>query len=161
MHSSPLKRAPYPTTGSLRLCVVFHRSSHVRLSYQVCFSCRSTTLLVARGGAARHFPPPGPFISGTRFSSYDSANKQFESFGPSSKHAELGPEAFGIIVFRFVGTVPDILGLVWRRFRPNSGSESKIPSRILKYFRGPFSSAEICAFGLFLALAAAPICCTP
>ncbi len=43
---------------------------------------------------------------------------------------------------RFVGTVPDILGLVWPRFRLKSGSESKIPSRILQHFRGPLSSAE-------------------
>ena len=43
---------------------------------------------------------------------------------------------------RFVGTVPDILGLVWPSFRPKSGSKSKIPGRILKCFRGLFSSAE-------------------
>jgi hypothetical protein len=30
-------------------------------------------------------------------------------------------------VCRSVGTVPYILGLVWRRFRPKSGSKSKIP----------------------------------
>ncbi len=36
---------------------------------------------------------------------------------------------------RFVGTVPDISGLVWPSFRPNSG-------RTLKVFRSPFSSAE-------------------
>ena len=48
------------------------------------------------------------------------------------KHAEIGPESFGIVVCRFVGTVPDILGLVWPSFRPKSGSKSKISGRILK-----------------------------
>ncbi len=43
---------------------------------------------------------------------------------------------------RFVGTVPDIVGLVWPSFRPKSGSKSQISGRILKSFRGPFSSAE-------------------
>ncbi len=35
------------------------------------------------------------------------------------------------------------LGLVWPSFRPTPGSKSMIPGRILKSFRGPFSSAEI------------------
>ncbi len=39
-------------------------------------------------------------------------------------------------------TVPHILCKVWPSFRPNPGSESKIPARILKSFRGPFSEAE-------------------
>ena len=43
---------------------------------------------------------------------------------------------------RFVGTVPDILGLVWPSFRPKSGSKSKISGRIPKHFRGPFRSAD-------------------
>ncbi len=43
---------------------------------------------------------------------------------------------------RFVGTVPDNSGLVFPSFRPKSGSKSKIPGRILKSCRGPFSSAE-------------------
>ena len=60
---------------------------------------------------------------------------QFKSFGSSSKHAEIGPESFGIVVCRFVGTVPDILGLVWPSFRPKSGSKSKISGRILNNFR--------------------------
>ncbi len=54
----------------------------------------------------------------------------------------MGPEVFGIVVCRSVGAVPDILGLVWRSFRPKSGSESKISGRILKISRGLFSSAE-------------------
>ncbi len=62
----------------------------------------------------------------------------------SSKHAEIGQSSFGIFVCRSVGTVPGILGLVWPSFRPNSGSKSKISDRILKRFRGPFSSAEQC-----------------
>ena len=60
---------------------------------------------------------------------------QFKSFGSSSKRAEIGPESFGIVVCRFVGTVPDILGLVWPSFRPKSGSKSKISGRILNNFR--------------------------
>ncbi len=55
------------------------------------------------------------------------------------------PESFGIVVCRFVGTGPDILGLVWPSFRPESGSKSKIPGRILQSSRGPLSSAESCA----------------
>ncbi len=39
------------------------------------------------------------------------AISQFKSFG-SSKHAEIFTESFGIVVCRFVGTLPDILGLV-------------------------------------------------
>ncbi len=31
----------------------------------------------------------------------------------------------------FVGTVPDILGLVWPSFRPKAGPKSKMSSRIL------------------------------
>jgi hypothetical protein len=54
----------------------------------------------------------------------------------------IGPESFGLVVRRSVGTVPDILGLVWPSFRPKSGSKSKISGRILKSVRGPFSSAE-------------------
>ncbi len=46
----------------------------------------------------------------------------------------MGPESFGIVVCRFVGTVPDILGLVWPSLRPKSGSKSKISGRILKVF---------------------------
>ncbi len=34
------------------------------------------------------------------------------SFGSSSKQAEIGPASFGIVVCRFVGTVPDIWGLL-------------------------------------------------
>jgi hypothetical protein len=67
---------------------------------------------------------------------------QFKSFGSLSKHTEIGPELFGIVVCRFVGTVPDVLGLVWPSFRPKSGSRSKISGRILNIYRGPFSSAE-------------------
>ncbi len=44
---------------------------------------------------------------------------------------------------RFVATVPDILGLVWPSFCPNSGSKSQISGRILKSFRALFSSAEL------------------
>ncbi len=65
-----------------------------------------------------------------------------ESFGLSSKHAEIGSESFGVVVGMFVGTVPDILGLVWPIFRPNSDPKSKISIRIFKSFWGHFSSAE-------------------
>ncbi len=50
------------------------------------------------------------------------------------KHAEIGPESFGIVVCRSVCTVPGILGLVWPSVRPKSGSKTKIS--------GPVSSAE-------------------
>jgi hypothetical protein len=63
-----------------------------------------------------------------------------QSFGSSSKHAEIGSESFGIFVCRFVGTVPDILALVWPSFRPKAGSKWKISGRILKNSRGPFGS---------------------
>jgi hypothetical protein len=63
--------------------------------------------------------------------SLGSAISQFRSFGSSSKHAEIGTESLGIVVGRFVGIVPDILGLVWPSFRPNYGSKSKIAGRIL------------------------------
>ncbi len=66
------------------------------------------------------------------------AISQFKSFGSSSKHDDIGPESFGIGVRRFVGTVPNILGLVWPSFRPNSDSKSKIPGRILKQKSGAF-----------------------
>ncbi len=64
------------------------------------------------------------------------------SFGPSSEHAEIGPESFGIVVCRSVGSVPCILGLVWRRFRLKSISKSKISGRILKNCPSSFSAAE-------------------
>ena len=38
--------------------------------------------------------------------------------------------------------------MVWPSFRPNSGSKSKVSGRILKSFRGPFSSAEVSAAAL-------------
>jgi hypothetical protein len=41
----------------------------------------------------------------------DTGISQFENFGSSSKHTDIGPESFGIDVRRFVGTVPDSLGL--------------------------------------------------
>jgi hypothetical protein len=69
-----------------------------------------------------------------------------KSFGSSSKRAETGPKAFGIIVRRFVRTVPSTLGLVWPHVRPRSGSKSNIPGRILKSVRGPFISAEEAPF---------------
>jgi hypothetical protein len=65
-------------------------------------------------------------------------NEVSKSFGSSSKHAEIEADSFGIVVCRFVGTVPDILGLLWPKFRPKSGSNSKISGRILKTCRGPF-----------------------
>jgi hypothetical protein len=61
----------------------------------------------------------------------DTGISQFKSFGSSSKRAESGPEAFGLVVCRFVGTVPGILGLGWPRFRPNAGSKSTMSGRIL------------------------------
>ncbi len=83
------------------------------------------------------------------------AISHFTNFGSSSKQTEIGPESFGIVVCRFVGTGPDILGLVWPNFRPESGVKSRTYGRILKSCRGPCSSAEninqilIYAFGRF------------
>ena len=62
---------------------------------------------------------------------------------PEMLVVQVDPESFGIVGCRFVDTLPGILGLVCLRFRPNSGSKSKIPGRILKSFRDPFSSADI------------------
>ncbi len=70
------------------------------------------------------------------------AISQFKSFASSSKHDEIGPESFGIFACRFVGTVPDILGLFWPSFRFKPGSKSKMSGRVFQTFRGPFSSAE-------------------
>ncbi len=36
------------------------------------------------------------------------AISQFERLGSSSEHAEIGPESFGIVVCRSVGTVPGV-----------------------------------------------------
>ncbi len=74
---------------------------------------------------------------------FGSAISQFKGFGSSSKHAEIGPESFGIVLCRSVGNVPGILHLVWPRFRHDSGSKSKISRRILQSCRGSFSSAEV------------------
>ncbi len=71
----------------------------------------------------------------------DSA-EQSHIFKVLPRRAEIGPESFGIVVCRSVGTVPDIWGLAWPSFRPKSGSKSKIYGRILTSFRGPCSSAE-------------------
>ncbi len=45
------------------------------------------------------------------------------SFGSSSKHAEIGPESFGIVVCRSAGTVRGNVGLVWPSFGSKSGPE--------------------------------------
>ncbi len=58
------------------------------------------------------------------------------------RHAEIEPESLEIVVCRSVGIVPSILGLVWLRVRPKSGSKSKMSGGIFKDFRGPSSSAE-------------------
>ncbi len=50
------------------------------------------------------------------------------------KHVEIGPEPFGIVVCRSVGTVSGILGLVLLPVRPKSSSKSKNSGRILKVF---------------------------
>ncbi len=44
---------------------------------------------------------------------------------------------------RFVAAVPDILGLVWLRFRPKSESKSKISGRVLTSFRGTFAQPSL------------------
>ncbi len=69
-------------------------------------------------------------------------SRNLKCFGSPSEHAEIGPEPFGIVVRRLVGTVLDIFCLVWRRFKPTSGLKSNIPGRMFKNVRGPFKSAE-------------------
>ncbi len=80
--------------------------------------------------------PPGGLGEGPDFYS------QLKSFGSSSKDSEIGPESCGILVCRFVGTVPCILGLALRSYRPKSDSKSKISGRILKSFRALSAEAE-------------------
>ncbi len=63
-------------------------------------------------------------------------SRSLQSFGSSSKHAEIGTGSLGIVVCRSVGTVQCMFGLVWHRFRPKSGSKSNISGRILKSCRG-------------------------
>ncbi len=46
------------------------------------------------------------------------------------ERAAIGAESFGIVVCRVVGTVSDILGLVWHSFRPTSGLKSQTSGRI-------------------------------
>jgi hypothetical protein len=82
-------------------------------------------------------PKPYEFRGPRGFYFANTGIAQFQSFGSSSKHADIGPESFGIVVGRFVGTVPDILGVVWPSFRSKSGSKSKIPGRIRKSFPVP------------------------
>jgi hypothetical protein len=84
---------------------------------------------------------PYEFIGSGGFYFAKAGISQFESFGSSSKHAEIGPESFGIFVRRFVGTVPDLLGLAWPALGPHP--VSKISGRILKKFGDPFSPAEM------------------
>ncbi len=64
----------------------------------------------------------------------DTGISQFKSFGSSSKHAESGPESFGIGWCRFVGTAPGILGLVSSGLGADLGSKSTIPGRIHSSF---------------------------
>ena len=75
----------------------------------------------SRGGSCQKEFPPNPGQGGSR---------QYKSFGSSLKHAEIGPESFGIVVCRLVGIVQDILGWVWPSFRSKSGSKSLISGRI-------------------------------
>jgi hypothetical protein len=53
------------------------------------------------------------------------------------------PIKFEVVVCRFVGTVPDILGWDWPNFRPQSGSKSKISSRILHSSRSGASTSGL------------------
>ncbi len=52
-----------------------------------------------------------------------------------SDRSRIGPESFGIVVCRFVGTVPGIWGLVLLPFRPIAVPKSKTAGRILKIVR--------------------------
>ncbi len=85
-------------------------------------------------------PRPYKFIGfGDSYDPIDSAEiyRSLDMFGSSSEHAEIGPGSFELVVCRFVGTVPDIVGLVWPSFRRKSGSKSKIVGRILQTCQGP------------------------
>ncbi len=82
-------------------------------------------------GASQEHPLPKPYVVILCLRRRLNSAEHFKSFGSSAKHAEIGPESFGIVVHRSVGTEPDILGLVWLSFRPTSGSKSKISGRIL------------------------------
>ncbi len=42
------------------------------------------------------------------------------------------PESIGIVMRRFVGTVPDMLGLVWPSFRPHPARNRRFPAGCLK-----------------------------
>ena len=57
---------------------------------------------------------------------------QIESFGSSSKHAEIGPESFGIVVRRRVGTAPDIFSLLCPALGPNPVRNRTFPDGSLK-----------------------------
>ncbi len=78
---------------------------------------------------------PLPPIAGTNSAEL---SHSFKVSDRRRKDAEIGPESFAIVVYRFVAPVPDFWGLVWLRFRPKSGSTSKISGRILKQFSEPF-----------------------
>ncbi len=85
----------------------------------------------------KHFPgtPPG-----------HKTKRKRKAWGGSPPLTQMGgPSLWGgqcAGLLGFVGAVPYMLGLLWPSFRPKSGSKSKISSRILLSFRGPFSSAE-------------------
>ncbi len=92
-------------------------------------------------GCTKNLPPRPilrPFRGNSEFGNHPlqrtaKAISQIQGFGSSSKHAEVGPQSFGIVVCWFGGTVPDILGMVWPSFRTESGSKSEIPGRILNW----------------------------
>jgi hypothetical protein len=58
--------------------------------------------------------------------------------------AGIGPR---FVVCQSVGTVPDVVGVLWPSFNPKSGSKSQISCRTLKSCWGLFSSAELSRLG--------------
>ena len=73
---------------------------------------------------------------------------------------EVGPESFGVVVFRLAGSVSGVLGGAWISFSPKSDWKSEISVRILKrgqalsvwpslsWMAVPLNVALICEFVL-------------
>ncbi len=124
---------------------------HARLSYRCGRNNRRTKpceVHMVWGHGCHHIwfgdsdaPKPYEFMrSATAIISHTPVS---HSFGSSPKLADIGPDSFGLVVCRFVGTVLGLMGLALLSFRPKYSPNSKIPCRILASFRGFFSAAEL------------------
>ncbi len=71
-------------------------------------------------------------------------NSSLQSFGTSSKHAEIEPYFFEIVACHFVGTAPDILGLVSLALGPN-------PVRRRRFLAGSWFAGPFCVAAVWLA----------